>query len=228
MKQLKSIVFCALTVFVSGCADLIQSTTSAFKAPPPPRAYSQPAPGFNTQTLTKLAVFVQRGDFYDVPRGSDRLMEDEFISALFRKGYAVASRSDLEAVMRESRFQNSGLTEKDAAQIGRMLNVPGVLLININQFKITSDNTYTYNGQNVYWYQQIALGARLVSVEKAENLWIGRFSHTFRSKDREGAQSLIAAAQVVAESFPARTQTAPPPASNANATSSAGTGAPAQ
>jgi len=105
-----------------------------------------------------LAVVVEHKDF-----GVRRCVEDELMKALLAKGYAIPSRSDIADLRRELSVQNSGLTNDDAARIGRFLNVPVVLIATV------------YGDMH-------SISARLVHVETIEILWVaktGRAPHAF-------------------------------------------------
>ena len=91
---------------------------------------------------------------------------------LLNKGYQVASRSDVQQVMEELRFQDSSLTERSIAKIGRMLNVSAMLIVSVTDL----DHGRQYHNSDSY--VSAALGARLIGVERAEFLWGGRCSGT--------------------------------------------------
>ena len=119
------------------------------------------SPSFNPNKIDKVAVLVKSRR--QMPT---RAVEDEFIRLLIEKGYTVSSRSDIEIIMKELKFQHSGLTDDNASEVGRMLNVPAVLIV---------DMTY-YNkqrGEKGYYSVSITLDARFIDVEKNEILWIG-------------------------------------------------------
>lgn len=121
----------------------------------------------NQRMPEKLAVLAQED--HTTP-GLRRIMEDRFISGLLSKGYAVASRSDMDIILREIQFQRSGLTDADAARIGKMLNVPAVLVVSVtNLQKRYHGGTYSTTA---------SMSARLVSVETAEILWVNSASHS--------------------------------------------------
>jgi hypothetical protein len=87
---------------------------------PPVIASVQPSPEFFARPPQKIAVIVIRLSRDDVPR---REIEDVFIRTLISKGFRVVSRSDIKPLQDEIEFQRrSGLTDKDAAKLGRMLN----------------------------------------------------------------------------------------------------------
>jgi hypothetical protein len=166
---------------------------------------------FDPAKIPKLAVVVVGpGPSRLVQKQSDseRAVEDEFVQVLLRKGYTVSSRSDLEAVIKEQHFQRSGLTESDAAAIGKVLNVPAVMVVRVTELNserkplsVTKKNTPsspTYLGT-------AGLGVRLIDVERASVLWIGK-SRTSRPVNGVGDFSglLSDVAKRAASSFPSR------------------------
>ena len=118
-------------------------------------------PGFNTQRLEKIAILVERDR--EIP---DRMIEDEFIRVLLSKNYTVVARSDTQAILKEMQFQKSGLTDDDAVNLGRVLSVQAVLIVNVTDLKVTRDRKQL----------QCSMGVRLIGVEKSEVLWIGTHS----------------------------------------------------
>ena len=119
-------------------------------------------PGFNTQGLDKIAILVEKGG--EIP---DRMIEDEFISALLRKDYTIAARSDTQAVLKEMQFQKSGVTDDDAVKLGKVLNVQAVLIVSVTSLKVNKKKRL-----------ECGLDARLIGVERSEMLWIGTHSGT--------------------------------------------------
>ncbi|MFI5457188.1 MAG: hypothetical protein ACHRXM_17215 [Isosphaerales bacterium] len=91
------------------------------------------------------------------------LVEDEFVQTMIRKGYSVVAQSDIQALAKEKQFQKSGLTENNAADIGKLLNVPAVIVVRITESaveQLTDPNT-----RNTFTVARASLGARLVSME---------------------------------------------------------------
>ena len=172
---------------------IVTITAIASCAKPPPAVKAVQAPSFEGSKIGKMAVIVQS------KRGTpDRLIEDEFIGILIAKGYTIAARSDIKQIMKEMKFQQSGLADKDAAQIGKVLNVPAVIIVAITKFE---------KGR---WgkvkYIDATMGARLISVERTEVLWIGTCSDKFYNDDLGTSGILAYLARNIANSFPDRTE----------------------
>jgi hypothetical protein len=122
-----------------------------------------------------------------------RRVEDDFTMKIITKGYSVVSRSDVDRVMREIGFQTSGLTDptQKAAQMGKILNVPGIVLISVNHVQErqhvipASSGSYrdkkgrfrSYeSGPAVTTISSAAVSARLIDVSTTDVLWMGQAS----------------------------------------------------
>jgi len=82
---------------------------------------------------------------------------DFFEMELLKKGYSVVERSKVEELLKEHKFQASGLTRQDgAAEAGRMLNASTAILISVPRFGYKTEIT-----------------AKMIDVESAEVVWIG-------------------------------------------------------
>ncbi|MHB1308693.1 MAG: CsgG/HfaB family protein [Limisphaerales bacterium] len=203
-----AVQFFLLVVFAimfAGCASLMGPP------PPPPKANWQAAPSFSASALTKLAVIAE--DKARRSQGSEdalvRSVEDQFITKLLGKGYQISARSDVQQVLEEIRFQQSGLTEAGAAKLGRMLNVSAVLIVTINSANVTSSDTgLVLNGVPQKKHAATCnMSARLISVEKAEILGITSFSSSVAAASRDDASpGILFTAAVIADSVPARNE----------------------
>lgn len=192
---------------VLGVALLVAACTITLKSPTTMRAaQGTSSSAFNPQTVTKLVVLVANERNYRVPRQADRLIEDEFIPVLLGKGYSIASRSDVKAIREELRFQReSGLTDEDASRIGKMLNVPAVLIVSITQYETGRTRPVKLGTRSYsYYVTHAAMGARLISVETGEILWLGKHSDDYRSEDRYNTDALSQLSRTIAIAFPSR------------------------
>jgi hypothetical protein len=149
---------------------------------------------FDPEKFSRVAVLAI-AEQPDVNPGLLRRMEDEFTMAIINKGYSVVSRSDVQRVMREIDFQrNSGLTdsgERTASKIGKILNVPGIVLVAVNNIgerehytpgssgysrsKNGEVSSYSY-GPSSMVISSAAVSARLIDVQTTDVLWIGQAS----------------------------------------------------
>ena len=134
-------------------------------------------------------------------------IEDIFIEAAFQKGYRVSDRSDVNKVLQEIHFQQSGLTEADASQLGHMLNVPAVLLVKINSAGVFSQPSgWVVNNQPQYNFTaKCLMDARLVGVESAEVLALSSYGASISTDSRNNSgPAIIFAANQLAAGLPAR------------------------
>lgn len=131
---------------------------------PPTRAAV--SPNFNTVRYSKIAVLASSNVSAD--DGLLRRVEDESTFALISKGYQIASRSDIERLVGEIKFQSSGITDSRGAALGRMLNVPGVFLITINEANVKEHYSQSYSYSSV----EASVSGKFVDVETGEVMWI--------------------------------------------------------
>lgn len=121
-------LLCGAALVIWGCA----TACTTVNGPSPQRlgarsveVQSTSSPRFDPAKYEKLALIMQ--DLTDT-RSPDaalaRQIEDVMAQALFSKGYRLAARSDIKSLMKEITLQTSGLTDADAARVGRLLNVP--------------------------------------------------------------------------------------------------------
>lgn len=111
--------------------------------------------GYDFASLNKVAIVEVTGRVHgDVVKNQ---ISDFYTMELIKKGYAVIERSQVQSILKEQEFQASDITTNEgAAQAGKVLNVPAVMLINITKYEEDMDMT-----------------AKLVDVEDGTILWIG-------------------------------------------------------
>ena len=111
--------------------------------------------GYDFSAVTKVAVLDPTGDVYNTAVKNQ--IANMFQMELMRKGYACVERTEIERLLKEQEFQASGITtEASAAQAGRILNVPVVMMVSVPEFE-----------------QKISVTAKLIRVEDGVILWIG-------------------------------------------------------
>jgi hypothetical protein len=161
-----------------------------------------PAANFKPAELKKLAVIVTAGDSIVIPKGGpnltnlQRLVEDAFLECLLAKGYTLAARSDVGSVLQEKSFQESG-ESKQAAAVGKLLNVPAVLLVRV------TDLSGEKQPKNPLTTLRATLSARLVDVENAEMLWNGTHTLSGPMNSWAGAGKVLQRTAVeLVEAFP--------------------------
>lgn len=149
---------------------------------------------FSPEKYERVAVMAV-AEQPDINPGLLRRMEDEFTMEIISKGYSVVSRSDVQRVVQELKFQgSSGLTdggERAAAKVGKILNVPGIVLVGVNnvaerEHYTPASSGYTRNkkgevsaysnGPSTMMISSAAVSARLVDVQTTDVLWVGQAS----------------------------------------------------
>ncbi len=117
------------------------------------RAESHSRAGYNFRMIDKVAVVAVEGAVQS--ELAKNQIADLFAMEFLKKGYAPAR-----ALLEDQRLQASELTtETGAAEAGKILNVPAVLIISIPHFG-----------------DEIAMTAKLVDIQDGTILWIGNGS----------------------------------------------------
>ncbi|MHC4521168.1 MAG: CsgG/HfaB family protein, partial [Planctomycetota bacterium] len=96
--------------------------------------------GYDFASLNKVAIVEVTGRVHgDVVKNQ---ISDFYTMELIKKGYAVIERSQVQSILKEQEFQASDITTNEgAAQAGKVLNVPAVMLINITKYEEDMDMT---------------------------------------------------------------------------------------
>ena len=111
--------------------------------------------GYDFCNITKIAVLDVTGQ--DLSDAAKNQIADFFAMELLKKGFAPVERAQVQAILKEQKFQTSGQTSsQDAAKAGKILNVPAVILVNIP----------VYN-------ENISMTAKMVNVEDGSIMWAG-------------------------------------------------------
>jgi hypothetical protein len=114
--------------------------------------------GYNFSRIDKIAIVAVEGAIQS--EAAQNQIADFFALEFLKKGYAPIERAQVQALLEEQQFQASDLTtEIGAAQAGKILNAPAVLIINIPNFN-----------------EEISISAKLVDVEDGSILWLGNGS----------------------------------------------------
>ena len=197
---LLKVVVLLLVLLLSGHSSVLGYQRSAKTAKKKPQTSADSS--FDPAKVTKLAVVVAGNNRPRLGQtDQQRLVEDEFVQILIQKGYTIVSRSDIQAVVKEQQFQRSGLTEDNAAALGKLLNVPAVLVLKITE-STTENQRNARTGVNMI-IGRASLGARLVSVETGGIWWTGTHTESGQVRGR-GEDSLVLAdvAKNIALAFP--------------------------
>lgn len=123
--------------------------------PPPPIVTSSGAP------LQRVAVIAIPDKGFNAVRAENVAMED-----LTRKGYLLASRSDIDMILREQKLQYNQLMERDfRVKLAELLNVQAM-------FIIEATSIYRDNNQGKEYYDVRGVAARLIDAQHGTVLWI--------------------------------------------------------
>lgn len=114
--------------------------------------------GYDFSKLSKVAVIevagVVEGD------AAKNQIADFFGMELLKKGYAPVERAQVQALLNEQDFQASDMTSSEgAAKVGRIINVPVVLVVNIPKYG-----------------EEMNMTAKMINVEDGSILWMGSAS----------------------------------------------------
>ena len=119
------------------------------------RAESHSRAGYNFSMIDKVAIVAIEGAVKSEPAKNQ--IADLFAMEFLKKGYAPVEWAHVRALLEEQEFQASELTtEAGAAEAGKILNVPAVLIISIPHFG-----------------DEIAMTAKLVDIQHDSILWLG-------------------------------------------------------
>jgi outer membrane lipoprotein SlyB len=117
---------------------------------------SQALAGYDFGQIDKIAIVEVTGHVYgDAVKNQISYL---FTMELMKKGYKFIERKDIKTLLKEHEFQASDLTTTDgAAQTGKILNVPAVMLIDIPKYRD----------------EKMEMSAKLIDVQDGTILWIG-------------------------------------------------------
>ena len=121
------------------------------------RAESHSRAGYNFSMIDKVAIVAVEGAVKSEPAKNQ--IADLFAMEFLKKGYAPVEWARVREKLEEQEFQASELTtEAGAAEAGKVLNVPAVLIISIPHFG-----------------EEIAMTAKLVDIQDKHGsiLWLG-------------------------------------------------------
>jgi hypothetical protein len=119
------------------------------------RAESHSRAGYNFSMIDKVAIVAVEGAVKSEPAKNQ--IADLFAMEFLKKGYAPVERAHVRVLLEEQELQASELTtEAGAAEAGKILNVPAVLVISIPHFS-----------------DEIAMTAKLVDIQDGSILWLG-------------------------------------------------------
>ena len=111
--------------------------------------------GYDFSQLNKVAVIEVSGAVRG--EGAKNQIGDFLAMELLKKGYTPVERAQVQALLKEQKFQAADVTsDEGAARAGRILNVPAVLLINIPTYR-----------------EEMNMTVKMIDVEDGGILWMG-------------------------------------------------------
>ena len=111
--------------------------------------------GYDFSMLDKVAIVAVEGAVKSEPAKNQ--IAELFAMEFLKKGFAPVERTQVKALLEDQQLQASDLiTEAGAAEVGKILNVPAVLIINIPHFG-----------------DEISITAKMVDIEDGTILWLG-------------------------------------------------------
>lgn len=113
------------------------------------------SPAFDEVNPEKVALVDVSGDISgDAPKNQ---VEDFFIAEMMEKNYRLIERNRVNKILDEQDFQRSDrTTDSEASQIGKIINVPAVVMLEAN-----------VDGEKV------SVTGKMIDTETAEVLWVG-------------------------------------------------------
>ena len=122
-----------LAVVGAGFAANGQTAPTDSKGSEAPQVHSVTSPTFNPTNYTKVAIVWTNPPKPTPGDSSQQSIDDEFTFALVQKGYDVIAPSDTQSLLKGQQVTNSPTsTEPSAMTIGKLLNVPAVMVISVS------------------------------------------------------------------------------------------------
>jgi len=93
--------------------------------------------GYDSSKIKKIAVvevtFGNRGHIDEYSAAANQLA-DLITMEFFKRGYDTVERAQIDSVLKEQKFQHSGMTsDEDAVRIGKILNCSAVVIANVQE-----------------------------------------------------------------------------------------------
>lgn len=194
-------------LFWAICASQVTELNAADKTPPKVSAKES----FRANDFRKIAILVSGSNktdrYFDQPQSDQqRLVEDAFLGALIEKNFEVAVRSDLAKILKEQVFQNSGLTDSDSVKLGKLANVPAVMVVHISELTLgpSSFRPGPRGPTDNLRLATVSLGARLIEVSSGSVLWTGTHRVEAQVVGQRATEAIVQCAEELADVFPKR------------------------
>ena len=190
-----------------------------------PRAQSTSSRGFNPRAYEKIAILVKDNtdSYYRRRSGLRRQVENVFTQAAARRGYQLATRSQVEAIKDEIRFEDTGWTERDPTEPGHLYNVSALLIVNINESYVEEEaslasrapeperdnffgrllDSFLDSTPEEVNYATASVSADLISVQEGKLLWNGYYTGSVEiGEDEPKERAIPVVSEVVAAALP--------------------------
>ena len=195
MNYKKNILFIVFLTTLCGCA-----STSSMK----PDLFVSPSFQKAPDIYKKIVVVVVDNSRSLKSRGTLRQIEDEFMKVAIAKDYDVVTRSDKDKLIEEMHFANSMFTDTvGAAQIGKMFNVPGVLIVSVNNVSTREYQPLLRMEGKRYYATVATISARYISTAQAQVLFVLNHTIEYKGNDRnQGELAVISCAKAMSVIMP--------------------------
>lgn len=115
-------------------------------------------PGYDFGRMQRVAVVDVESRVHSQALKNE--IADYMTIQFFSRGYTMVERGQIEQVLKEHDFEHSGVTTpEDAVEEGRILNVDGVIIVNMPEFG-----------------EHISMTAKMLDVKTGEIVWMGEGS----------------------------------------------------
>ncbi len=125
---------------------------------------------FDAIRATPLGVVVT-DEAGRVPRGGATEVETSCLLALMSKRYELVERAKLSSlVINELRFQQSGMTDADAVELGKLANAKAMMLVQVTDLQsVQSGNERSLI---TFTRERARLTMRIIDVQTGKLLWL--------------------------------------------------------
>lgn len=166
MKTMKLLGWTAAAILGSGLAAGLGGCAMT----PESQSEASTDASFEASRATPLGVVVT-DEAGRVPRGGATEVETSCLQALMGKRYELVERAKLSSlVINELRFQQSGMTDADAVELGKLANAKAMLLVQVTDLQsVQSGNERSLI---TFTRERARLTMRIIDVQTGKLLWL--------------------------------------------------------
>lgn len=188
--RLVSILLCsaisALSMGLGGCAG------SSLGGSPSVAVRVSSTPEFVGDEATPIGVVVT-DEAGRVPPGGATELETAAFQALMDRNFRLVERQNISKVLGEVRFQQSGLTDADAVELGRMTNARAILLLQVTGLQSMRNGK---EGSIIAWNTDRAnMVMRVIDVRTSTTPWVasceGSMTQFWRSEPMQLVKRMV-------------------------------------